>query len=155
MNYENSRNHIVMDIACMDILCNRWRKRKGLIMCLYCHFYRAKIAKKDMAIWKVLKRIGTDYYTPIMRIKVDPQNPVLLSKREDMYSKHIAYRNFEVNGEGVHGFKEKWIAESYIECLKTRASGEYIAFPAIIPKGTPYWDNNEHKIASKKMIIKL
>lgn len=125
-------------------------------MCMECDYKFARKSQKDIHVWKVFEKIGERYRTPWYDAYVDAGCNVIVAHSNSL----SAYDDFSgvhnIEDQGVHAFTDKKYAEWQMQWLcNDNKEGEYVVLPAVILKGTFYWENIEGHIAAKKIIVDL
>ena len=103
----------------------------------------------------MLKKKEGKYVTPYIKTLV-PDNGIIESKSKSIYADREIYtiHYFAIRLQGVNAYKSIKMAEDIAWLMRKNYGAYFYCYPAIIPKGTPYWDN-ETDIAAKKLIINL
>ena len=123
----------------------------GVQTCALPICFPVTIVEEDIHVWKVLLKEKRKYVTPYLEKHI-PHNGIIESKSKSVLANKGEYL-FEIYDQSVHSYKDKEVAECEAFFFHYYKGTDYHAFPATIPKGTPYWDNCKGEIAAKKMII--
>lgn len=117
-------------------------------MCLYKTHWLPKISMKPIQVYKVLKHSHGRLVTPFKEQSCKIGETI---KAKNSWLKGIF--KYEIEGEGIHSYRDKESVENFIDCYLPFYRKLYVHI-CEIPPFTPYWIGDRGDIAASKMIIK-
>ena len=118
-------------------------------MCLYKTHWLPKISRKPIQVYKVFEPI-------IDGCLITPFQKYSYYVGETIKAKHSWLKGifkYEIDGEGIHAYRDKESVENFIDCYLPFYRKLYVHI-CEIPPFTPYWIGDWGDIAASKMIIK-
>ena len=123
-------------------------------MCLYSKNKLPKVSKQDVVCYKVLKRVISDWGSPIKEIRTPYENSTIgdntingkiefraTGKKKVSDSIEYCGYKYEVGGGYIHTCKTKKDAQSIVENLKWFLfSSDILVYKCVIPAGTKYFE---------------
>ena len=123
-------------------------------MCLYTYQRKAKLALKDIVVYKVLSK---ELIPPVMYRYQYILNTIHVSgmKHTFVFYDYKKIPLFSVE-EGLHSFRNKSAAHALCKNLNECKDEchEYYVYKAIIPMGSYYYIGDDNDIVSDRLIIK-